>query len=893
MSKFQASRLRFTALVSMALMAPWFLGADVSATAEGAAASPTAEAGGDSGIAESQLETVVVKAKGINQASAFNQMHDSLNKVNVLSQEQIDQTPAKTVAQAVQQLPGVGVQHDEGEPIFMEVRGTDQNLNVITYDESLIPSYVPSQRAVEISDIPVGVVSNMELYKVILPNMDAQGIGGQLNLVPKSALTYPHDLAELGLEGGYAPMHTDYSYVGNLTVGHTFDLGGASKLGVLVTGNYEDKKFGIDDLEETYSSDNGVAALSPKSISQYSFRWYQFDRERAGVGTNLDLSVDDNNKYYLHFFGSGYDEWREPKLVTNYNDLDVVSGDTINPDGSFTIAEKGKKQINAYLTHVLTLDRTYDAVAGGENKFDNFVLDYKGTLAYASENEPDDFKYSFITKKNAVGGTITYNNSGNNGDNPSFNTSKLTGNSPSNIFFTEADNGNSDTFTRQVGLQADGKVDKFLGDEDGALKFGASARSAYTVYSQVNWENDAAGTALPLSQVLGPNYTYYPGNIYNMGATVSPNIYNLNLNPYASGWYQPDPVGDLAADWDSTENIYAGYAMYTHTFGNKLTLMGGVRVERTSIQYDWNNGYDSSGNELGSVSQVTAETGNIDYTDVLPSLGLKYDILPTLTSRLNYSETLARPTYSQYIPAVGQQDAVPGSDPSGVNTTFGNPNLQPMVSNNFDFSMEYYPQKGAILAVDAFVKDIDNYFTTDYSRLDNGSGSTITFTNIPNSQIYGVELQYQQQYTMLPWGLDGLGFRGAIDRNWSQGQTTPGLADTELPSQADLVWNAGVFYKKAGWTFDIGGNFTGKNLYLVGDENPDHPGGPVPNIYYDNYFQVDAKLQYAINTNFKLHVDANNINNAPLRFYQDPGTNYPLQCEYYGPSYDAGITYDY
>jgi outer membrane cobalamin receptor len=195
MSKFQASRLRFTALVSMALMAPWFLGADVSATAEGAAASPTAEAGGDSGIAESQLETVVVKAKGINQASAFNQMHDSLNKVNVLSQEQIDQTPAKTVAQAVQQLPGVGVQHDEGEPIFMEVRGTDQNLNVITYDESLIPSYVPSQRAVEISDIPVGVVSNMELYKVILPNMDAQGIGGQLNLVPKSALTYPHDLA--------------------------------------------------------------------------------------------------------------------------------------------------------------------------------------------------------------------------------------------------------------------------------------------------------------------------------------------------------------------------------------------------------------------------------------------------------------------------------------------------------------------------------------------------------------------------------------------------------------------------------------------------------------------------------------------------------------------------
>src|SRR5579863_8492775 len=60
----------------------------------------------------STLPEVQVTAHGIDQAAAFDEMHDSLNKVNVLSQDQINQTPAKTVAQAAEQLPWVGTQHD-------------------------------------------------------------------------------------------------------------------------------------------------------------------------------------------------------------------------------------------------------------------------------------------------------------------------------------------------------------------------------------------------------------------------------------------------------------------------------------------------------------------------------------------------------------------------------------------------------------------------------------------------------------------------------------------------------------------------------------------------------------------------------------------------------------
>jgi outer membrane receptor protein involved in Fe transport len=123
---------------------------------------------------------------------------------------------------------------------------------------------------------------------------------------------------------------------------------------------------------------------------------------------------------------------------------------------------------------------------------------------------------------------------------------------------------------------------------------------------------------------------------------------------------------------------------------------------------------------------------------------------------------------------------------------------------------------------------------------------------------------------------------------WSQGETSPGTY-TELPSQSDLIWNAGIFYKKYGLTIDVGGSFTGANLSLIGNGAlPGAEGGPVPNVYYDDYFQIDAKIQYAFTKDFTLYAEGDNLNNEPLRYYQGT-SNLPIQNEYYGPTFDGGI----
>ncbi len=58
----------------------------------------------------------------------------------------------------------------------------------------------------DLDAIPAGLFGELELYKTILPDMDAQGIGGQLNLVPKYARRIIRTgLFELKAEGEYFP----------------------------------------------------------------------------------------------------------------------------------------------------------------------------------------------------------------------------------------------------------------------------------------------------------------------------------------------------------------------------------------------------------------------------------------------------------------------------------------------------------------------------------------------------------------------------------------------------------------------------------------------------------------------------------------------------------------
>jgi hypothetical protein len=114
----------------------------------------------------------------------------------------------------------------------------------------VLPLYFPGYRAVPLDSVPVALVSNIDVIKTLLPNLDGEGIGGQFNLEPKSAFDFKGMHSEIDLEGGYVPLRSRPTAYGGFTFADTFNIGPQAKLGILISGLFDFKQFGIDDLEE-------------------------------------------------------------------------------------------------------------------------------------------------------------------------------------------------------------------------------------------------------------------------------------------------------------------------------------------------------------------------------------------------------------------------------------------------------------------------------------------------------------------------------------------------------------------------------------------------------------------------------------------------------------------
>jgi TonB-dependent receptor len=874
--------------VLQAADSPEASGPDTGTTTEQSSATSNGKKQGET----QQLTNVVVTGvTRLDQASGYEQEQEATNQLNVLSQQAIEQTPYKTVGEAVQLLPGVGVQHDTGEPRFAQIRGTDANLNDILFNGVVLPSYFPGFRAVSVDSIPVGLVSNIDVNKTLLPYMDGEGIGGQFNLEPKSAFDYNGFYAQMNVQGGYVPLRYTPTSFGSFTIADTFKIGEQAKLGILVSGLYDFRRFGIDDLEESYSTPG--TAIVDKSIGTYVLRHYTYERMRTGIGTNIDLELDPNNRFYFDFEYGGYNERRIPRYETVYSGLDVTSSANVLPNGSY-ITTPGNVSVQKSLENSLQENRFFTIIGGGEHKFSNVDLTYKVSYSEAYQDQPYYDHYVFNSLPGTIGGSIIYNNQANGGNSPTINFNNLTGqNNPHNYTLNQFVNESFFSADKIFAIQGDIKFALPIGSNPGVVQLGTSARLRWRNFNQTykgRTPTDASGTSnsLYLDQVLSSNSpTIYNGK-YPLGPQISLNTGSVLANNPQYSTPTDETLANAVGTWAANENIYAGYAMYTVTF-DKLTVEGGVRIEGTNFSFNYNQGtYDPT----GTLIATRPARGTNDYVNVLPNIQLTYDINPQWVARLAYTKSLARPTFQQGVPAIENGDlqaTIPGTD-SLASQTFGNANLKAARSHNFDASIEYYPAPGAILRLSAFDKEISDYVVQDYS-LNSAGGANVSFSSINHSRIYGFEMDYEQQFTFLPSPLDGFGVRGSFARIFSAGQTHPGQPATSLPSQAGLVWNAGLFYQKYNWTFYIGATFTGHNLLAVGAPARTLPTGNIPasaDTYFDGYLQLDTKLTYAVNRYLSFYVEGNNLNDGPLRYYAG-NPSHPLQNEYYGPTVDGGL----
>jgi TonB-dependent receptor len=136
---------------------------------------------------ETRLDDVQITGfSGGGQARALNTQKNNLNITNVVSTDQIGKFPDANIGDATKRIPGITMQMDQGEARNIIVRGLAPQLNSVTLNGSRIPSAEGDNRNVQMDLIPSDMIQTIEVNKAVTPDMDADALGGSVNLVTRS-----------------------------------------------------------------------------------------------------------------------------------------------------------------------------------------------------------------------------------------------------------------------------------------------------------------------------------------------------------------------------------------------------------------------------------------------------------------------------------------------------------------------------------------------------------------------------------------------------------------------------------------------------------------------------------------------------------------------------------
>ncbi len=111
----------------------------------------------------SSNQQVVVSGTLQGDAEAINEQRTSPNILNVMTADTIKNLPNQSVASALGRMPGVTVQINEGEPQYVQIRGTEPRLSNTTLDGVEIPGPNPKVRQVDLWVIPGDMVGDISL----------------------------------------------------------------------------------------------------------------------------------------------------------------------------------------------------------------------------------------------------------------------------------------------------------------------------------------------------------------------------------------------------------------------------------------------------------------------------------------------------------------------------------------------------------------------------------------------------------------------------------------------------------------------------------------------------------------------------------------------------------
>ena len=333
-----------------------------------------------------ELDDVVITGYNNSQVKALNSQKNKQNITNVVSTDQIGKFPDANIGDAVKRIPGITMQVDQGEARNVIIRGLAPQLNSVTLNGSRIPSAEGDNRNVQMDLIPSDMIQLIEVNKAVTPDMDADALGGSVNLVTRTSPNGFRVSATLG---------SGVNFITNKKIlNGSFLVGGKSenkKFGWMLSTSINDNDFGSDNVEAEWTNEAENIAGEDVEVKPYiaesDIRTYLVERIRRSFSANFDYAFDANNTMYLKTMYNWRDD-RENRFRLRYKKIDAeldASDNIIGYTGEIDRQTKGGIDNDRNKNRRLEDQRMQNYSLGGNHLLGSLEMDWMTSFSKASE----------------------------------------------------------------------------------------------------------------------------------------------------------------------------------------------------------------------------------------------------------------------------------------------------------------------------------------------------------------------------------------------------------------------------------------------------------------------------------------------------------------------------
>ncbi|PPT77676.1 TonB-dependent receptor [Xanthomonas arboricola] len=823
-----------------------------------------------------QLDTVQVTGtrSSVTKAQLVKQNAEQI--VDSIVAEDIGKLPDNNVAEALQRISGIQISRNYGEGSSIAIRGLTQVRTELNGRDIFTAN---DGRGLSFEDVSAELLGGVNVYKNPSADMIEGGLGGTVDL--RTRLPFDYDGRKIA--GSVQYNYYDLADDGKPAFSGLFSdrwQTGIGEIGLLVNYSQQKSPFRQDTISiEPWYTQTDLPGYVGQEVSVphgAGINTTVGERERKTGAFAMQWRPNDSVEVYTQVLRSEYDfSWHDYSFfaLTGQNNMQGLPGIEVNNRNEFVNGsfQNVPTESNTSLTerHSVTTDYSLGA---------KWTVNEKLTLS-------TDFQYVDATTT----GTRYILSTGQT-TSPQFNVDfrgdlpRLSVTDASGAEGYLADANNYDGWRYHLDNKDDNKGTEFAWRADMDLAFDSDfVRSFKAGVRYTDRDAETKGNIyrflclnacvadqqdkIPFSQyptiglVPNPITDFFRGQSRAFGPTLTASDaavanYEQTLATFGASPLQFSPNNINA----QTEKTYAAYGVLR--FG----------VDSDSIPFDGNIGVRVVRTEVGSTGVRTGTDGEggglipVDaqqtYTDVLPSLNLRWMLSDQLQWRFAASRGISRPTFDRLNPNLSLSTGTSSNGASTFTGRAGNPDLEPVKADQFDTALEWYFGQGSMMYGTLFYKKVEGFIADSvFNEVYDGRVWQITRpVNGDAGKIRGAELGYTQFFDFLPGWLSGFG----LQTNYTYVDSeAPSPTATDTNGQALTVpleglsknsYNAILSYETSRFQGRVAYNWRSDWLVTTAGNGT----GNLP-VYNKGFGQLDASLRFNINDVWSISLDGVNL----------------------------------